>query len=47
MPALDERIATQMDDMINNGIDIPKYMTTEKMIPCQKEPVKGNGVDNY
>ena len=28
-PALHERIATQMDDMIN-GMDIPKWMTTGK-----------------
>ena len=46
-PALHERIATQMDEMINNGIDIPKWMTTGKTILCQKDPNKGNAVDNY
>ena len=39
-PALHERIATQMDDMINNGMDIPKWMTTGKTILCQKIQAK-------
>ena len=33
--------------MINKGMDIPKWMTTGKTIFCQKEPGKGNAVDNY
>ena len=36
-----------MDDMINNGMDIPKWITTEKTMLCQKYPGKGNVVDNY
>ena len=36
-----------MDDMINNGMDIPKWMTTAKKILCQKDPGKENAVDNY
>ena len=36
-----------MDGMINNGIDIPKWMTTGKTILCQKDPGKGNAVNNY
>ena len=36
-----------MDDMINNGMDIPKWMTIGKTILCQKDPGKGNAVDNY
>ena len=47
LQALHERIATKMDDMINNGIHIPKCMTTGKTILCQKDPGKGNSVDNY
>ena len=35
--ALRERIATQMDDMINNGMVIPKLKTTGKIILCQKD----------
>ena len=30
--ALHERIATQMDDVINNEMDIPKWVTTRKKI---------------
>ena len=43
--ALHERIATQMDDMINNGMDIQKWMTTGKTILCQKKSrqMKCNG----
>ena len=47
LPVLRERIATKIDDMINNGMDIPKWMTTGKMILCQNNPGKGNAVDNY
>ena len=36
-----------MDDMINNMMDIPKWMTTGKTIFCQKDLSKGNAVDNY
>ena len=36
-----------MDDMINNWMDIPKWMTTEKTILWQKDPGKGNAVDNF
>ena len=36
-----------MDVMINNGMDILKWMTTGKTILCQKDPGKGNTVDNY
>ena len=47
LPVVHERIATQMDGMINNGMDIPKWMTTGKTIFCQKDLSKGNAVDNY
>ena len=33
--------------MISNWMDIPKWMTTGKTILCQKDPDKGNAVDNY
>ena len=36
-----------MGDMINNRMDIPKRMTTGNTILCQKDPGKGNAVDNY
>ena len=46
-PALHERITALMDNMINNGMEIPKRMTTGKTILSQKDPGKGNVVDNY
>ena len=36
-----------MDDMINSGRDLPKWIITEKTILCQKNPNKINAVDNY
>ena len=36
-----------MDDMISNRMDIPKWMATGKTILCQKDPGKGNVVNNY
>ena len=36
-----------MDDMIKNGMDIPKWMTTGKTILCQNDPGKGNAVNYY
>ena len=36
-----------MDDMINNMMDIPKWMTTGKTIFCQKDPGKGKAMDYY
>ena len=33
--------------MINNEMNIPKWMKTGKTILCQKDPGKGNAVDNY
>ena len=44
--ALHERIAKQMD-IISNAEDNPKWMTVRKTVLCQKEPSKGNAVDNY
>ena len=36
-----------MNGMINNGMGISKWMTTGKTLFCQKDPGKGNAVDNY
>ncbi|XP_063599202.1 uncharacterized protein LOC134775604 [Penaeus indicus] len=45
--ALHERIADQLNGMIYNGVEIPKWMTTGKTVLCQKDPDKGNAADNY
>ena len=33
--------------MINNEMDIPKWMTKRKTIICQKDPGQGNALNNY
>ena len=45
--ALHEHIAKQMVNVISNREDIPKWMTLDKAVLCQKDPSKGNVVDNY
>ena len=44
---LHERIAAQMNEIINGGALIPLWMTTGRTVLCQKDPQKGNAVDNY
>ena len=36
-----------MDNIISNANNIPKWMTVGKTVLCQKDPSKGNAVDNY
>ena len=43
--ALHKRMATQMDEIINNGMDILKWTTTGKTILYQKDPGKGKVID--
>ena len=40
-------MATQMDDMIKNRMDIPRWMATGKTILYQTDLAKGKLVDNY
>ena len=47
LTAVDEHIAKQMDNINNNRDYIPKWMTLGKMVLCQKDPSKGNAVNNY
>ena len=47
LTALYEHIAKQMDNIISNRDDIPKWTTLGKTVLCQKDPSKGNAVDNY
>ena len=44
---LHSRIANQINDMIVNGSEIPRWMTTSNTVLCQKDPRKGRAVDNY
>ena len=45
--ALHECIAKQMGNIISNAEDISIWMTVSKTVLCQKDPSKGNAVDNY
>ena len=47
LTTLHDRIASQMNDMINNGVAVPNWMTYGKTYLCQKDQSKGNAVDNY
>ena len=47
LTSLHDRIASQMDDMINNRIPVPSWMTRGRTVLCQKDHSKGNAVDNY
>ena len=47
LTSLHERIAKQMNDMINNNVAIPGWMTTGRTVLCQKDKQKGNVVENY
>ena len=47
LTALHEQIAKEMDNIISNREDIPKWVTLAKMVLCQKDPSKGNAGDNY
>ena len=40
LTALHERIAVQMNDLLVNGKEVPKWLTTGKTILCQKDPSK-------
>ena len=47
LKTLNERIAKLMENIISNRKSIPKWITLGKMVICQKDPSKGNAVDNY
>eukprot|EP00795_Rhopilema_esculentum_P006840 gene6840-biopygen8293 len=47
LTSLHERIAAQLNDLINDEIEIPSWMTTGRTVLCQKDPKNGNAVDNY
>ena len=41
-----ERIATQLSEIVEGTKEIPSWMTNGKTELCQKDPVKGNSVEN-
>ena len=42
-----KRIADQLNELLNDKNDIPKWMNTGRTILCHKDPGKGNAVDNH
>ena len=47
LTTLHSRIADQMNDMIINGYEVPRWITTGNTVLCQKDPNRGSPVDNY
>ena len=45
--SLHDRIANQINDMINKGETIPAWLTTGRTVLCQKDPQRGSAVDNF
>ena len=44
---LRERIAKQLNKMLEGEAEVPEWMTYGRTALCQKDPAKGNAVDNY
>ena len=41
------RIAAQLNELLNSRVETPNWMNTGKTTICQKDPGRGNAVDNY
>ena len=42
-----ERIATQLNEILEGTKEIPSWMTYERTVLRQKDPAKGNSVENF
>ena len=42
-----ERIATQLNEIIEGTKEIPSWMTYERTVLCQMDPVKGNSTKSF
>ena len=40
-------MADHINDLINNRVTIPVWMTTGRTVLCQKDQERGSAVDNY
>ena len=47
LSSLHERIAIELDNILNNREPLPEWMTFGKTILCLKDPTRGNAVDNF
>ena len=42
-----ERIATQLNEILEGTKEIPSWMTYGRTALCQKDPTRGNAVENF
>ena len=42
-----EKIATQLNEILEGTKEIPSSMTYGRTVLCQKDPAKGNSVENF
>ena len=42
-----ERIAIQLNEILEGTKEIPSWMTYGRTVLCQKDPAKGNSVENF
>ena len=47
LSSLHERFSSQMNRILMGEDDLPEWMTHSRTVLCQKDPRKGNTVDNY
>ena len=47
LTSLHDRIAEQMNELVNNRAPLPVWMTTGRTVLCQTDPKKGNLGENY
>ena len=47
LSSLHERIAGQVNDMINGNVEVPDWLTKGRTVLCQKDSSKGNDVGNF
>ena len=47
MTSCHQRIATQLNEMLNGEKDLPEWLTRGKTVLCVKDPSKGDAVDNF
>ena len=42
-----QRIAEQLDEILNDKAELPQWMTCGRTVLCLKDPSRGNAVDNF
>ena len=47
LTSCNQRIADQMEEILNAEDKLPEWMTSSKTVLCVKDPTKGNRADNF